>query len=339
VIRHLTSIVLLVAILGGAAASAQETPAPDAPAKAAGVVGEIEGGNGCAVEEPSQFEKRRAMAPETYSRLVIDDLTLTAYPAKFGDESLPDSVDGSPPLEYLTFERDGKCLHVIADAMVFIVWARPKILGNYAEPAPLAILSSFSGGAHCCTTAYALYPGKDFKLQELNLGNAEATLNQDWAGGAPHLGFGDDRFAYWNTSYAGSPGGGIALDWSEDGYRLSEQMKGDAPNEAALAQMKTDMTTALDAFGGPYVAIDDPGDRPQTKGELDPIIWANLLDLIYSGHSDLAAKLFDEAWPKDVKGKRVFWKDFLKQMQETWIWEPWNLKDELDPEMTFANGE
>lgn len=320
-----------------AAAHAQESGA--APEKAPGVVGEIETGNACAVEEPSLFEKRRAMGPETYSRLVIDDVTLMAYPSKFGDEQLDDMADGSPPLEYLTIERDGKCLHVIADAMVFIVWARPRILGNYAEPAPLAILSTFSGGAHCCTSLYALYPGKELKLQLLSLGNAEAELSQDWAGGAPHLNFGDDRFAYWNSSYAGSPGGGVQLDWSEDGYRLSDKMKGDAPDAAALTKMKDEMHQLLLDFGGPYTAIDAPGDRPQTKGELDPIIWANLLDLIYSGHSDLAVTMFDEAWPQEVKGKRAFWEDFVKQMEATWIWGPWNLKDELDPEVKFANGE
>ncbi|MDY0872076.1 hypothetical protein [Dongia rigui] len=318
-----------------APAHAQESAAA---VKAPGVVGEIETGNGCAVEEPGLFEKRRAMAPETYSRLVIDDVTLTAYPSKFGDEQLDDMADGSPPLEYLTIERDGTCLHAIADAMVFIVWARPRILGNYAEPAPLAILSTFSGGAHCCTSLYALYPGKELKLQLLSLGNAEAELSQDWAGGAPHLNFGDDRFAYWNSSYAGSPGGGVQLDWSEEGYRLSDQMKGDAPDEKALGEMRDQMHQLLLEFGGPYTAIDASGDRPQTKGELDPIIWANLLDLIYSGHSDMAVKLFDEAWPTEVKGKRIFWRDFIKQMQETWIWEPWNLKDALDPDVTFAHG-
>src|SRR5689334_21641443 len=110
-------------------------------------------------------------------------------------------------------------------------------------------------------------------------------------------------------------------------------MKSDAPREAELTRMKADMHKLLLDFGGPYSAIDATGDRPQSKGELDPTIWANLLDLIYIGHSDLAAKMFDEAWPAEVKGKRIFWRDFLKQMEATWIWEPWNLKDELDPEM------
>lgn len=316
-----------------------EAAAQEPPAKAPGVVGEIETGNDCEVEEPSLFAKRRAMAPETYSRLVIDDVTLTAYPSKFGETSLEDPADGSPPLEYLAIERDGKCLHVISDALAFIVWARPQILGNYAEPAPLAILSTFSGGAHCCTSLYALYPGKALRLQLLSLGNAEAELRQDWAGGAPRLNFGDDRFAYWNSSYAGSPGGAVTLDWSEEGYRLSEQMKGDAPSAAQLTAMKDEMRKLLLDFGGPYTAIGADGDRPQTKGELDPIIWAHLLDLIYSGHSDIAVKLFDEAWPTEVKGKRVFWQDFVKQMQQSWIWEPWNLKDSLDPKATFAHGE
>ena len=208
-----------------------------------------------------------------------------------------------------------------------------------AEPAPLAILSSYSGGAHCCTTLYALFPGKEIKLQSLELGNAEANITQDWAGGAPHLTFGDDSFAYWNTSYAGSPGGGVKLDWSPEGYKLSDSMRSDAPDEASLTAMRDEIKAALVEFGGPYTAQGSTGDIPPTKGELDPVIWSDLLDLIYDGHADIAAKLFDDAWPAEVKGKRAFWRDFVKQMEETWIWEPWNLKDQLDPEMKFEQGE
>lgn len=333
-LRHLIIAGFLITM--AAAAHAQES-APE------GVLGEIQGGNGCVLDEAAaQFETRKAEGPQAEVRMSLGDLTLTLYPRQPGAET----PEGELPLEFLTIARHESaggesCEHIIADANVFIVWARPAMPDGYsaAEPAPLAILSSYSGGAHCCTTLYALYPGKEVKLQVLEIGNAEAQLTQEWAGGPPDLSFGDDSFAYWNTSYAGSPGGGVTLHWSPDGYRLSDQMKGDAPPEAELTRIKDEMRQLLLDFGGPYTAIDAPGDRPQTKGELDPAIWANLLDLIYRGQTALAAKTFDEAWPPEVKGKRIFWRDFLKQMEATWIWEPWNLKGELDPEMTFAHGE
>jgi hypothetical protein len=314
-------------------ARAQESDA----AKAAGIVGEIETGNGCAVEDAGLFEKRRAEGPETTSHLVIDDLAVTLYPRR-ADAEL---ADGELPMEYIVIERGGACQHVIADANAFIMWARPSAPEGYsaADPAPLAIFSSYSGGAHCCTTLHVLFPGKELKLQELTLGNAEASITQDWAGGAPRLSFGDDSFAYWNVSFAGSPAGSVMLDWSAEGYRLSDSMRSDAPDADGLKALREEISTGLVAFGGPYTPMAASETAPATKGELDPAIWSGLLDLIYSGHADIAAQTFDAAWPAEVKGKRAFWRDFVKQMESTWIWAPWNLKDQLDPEMAFAHGE
>ncbi len=316
-------------------ASAQAEEA--APAGGNALVGEIEQANGCAVEDQAAFDKRRQGDAATESRMSLGNLDITLYPRQPGAET----ADGELPMEYIVIAEGGACRHVIADANAFIVWARPALPEGYsaADPSPLAIFSSYSGGAHCCTTLHILYPGKELKLQILMLGNAEAALTQDWAGGAPSLTFGDDSFAYWNTSYAGSPGGVVKLDWSPEGYRLSDAMRSEAPDETALATMRDEIKAALIEFGGPYTAQDASGEMAPTKGELDPIIWSDLLDLIYAGHADIAAKLFDNAWPAEVKGKRAFWRDFVKQMEATWIWDPWNLKDQLDPEMKFANGE
>ncbi len=114
-------------------------------------------------------------------------------------------------------------------------------------------------------------------------------------------------------------------------------MYGDAPNQATLDKLALDMKTAVLAFGGPYVPM-TATERPQTKGELDSVIWSDMLDLIYSGHADLAATLFDQGWPAEVKGKRDFWRDFVEKMKVTWLWTPWELSKVLDPEMMFARG-
>jgi hypothetical protein len=268
----------------------------------------------------------------------LGELSITLYPRKPDAEP---NADGEMPEEYLVIERGDTCLEAIADANVFIFWARPAMPDGYsvAEAAPLAILSSYTGGAHCCTTLYAIFPptplGSDFKMQELSVGNAEPSVSQEWAGGAPRLTFGDDSFAYWHTSYAGSLAGTVVLDWVPEGYRLSQSMYRDAPDQATLDKLAQDMKTAVLAFGGPYVPM-TATERPQTKGELDSVIWSDMLDLIYSGHADLAAALFDKGWPAEVKGKRDFWHDFVEKMQVTWIWTPWELSKVLDPEMKFA---
>lgn len=298
-----------------------------------GRLGDMSAGNGCKVEDGTALAKRRALGPETLTRMQVGDLSITLYPRQSTDEV----TDGELPQEYIVIERGDTCLDAIVDGNAFIVWARPAMPDGYsvAEPAPLAILSSYSGGAHCCTTLYAIFPGPAFKMQELAIGNSEPTLSQEWVGSPPRLTFGDDSFAYWNTSFAGSPGGAVILDWAPEGYHLSDSMYKETPDQATLDKLAADMRTAVLAFGGPYVPM-TATERPQTKGELDSVIWSDLLDLVYSGHADLAAALFDKGWPAEVKGKRDFWRDFVEQMQATWIWTPWELSKVLDPEVTFA---
>lgn len=325
---------LLVGILSTTQALAQD----EAPKVAAdGALGVIGAGNACKVADPGALAKRRALGPETSTRLQLGDISITLYPRKADAEP---TADGEMPQEYIVIERGDACLDAIADANAFIFWARPAMPDGYsvADPAPLAILSSFTGGAHCCTTLYAIFPGPDLKVQELAVGNSEPSVSQDWGGAAPRLTFGDDSFAYWNTSFAGSPGGAVVLDWTPAGYHLSDTMYRDTPDQATLDGLVRNMKAAVLAFGGPYVPMTST-ERPQTKGELDSIIWSDMLDLIYSGHADLAATLFDQGWPAEVKGKRAFWRDFVQQMEATWIWTPWELSKQLDPEMKFAAGD
>jgi len=51
---------------------------------------------------------------------------------------------------------------------------------------------------------------------------------------------------------------------------------------------------------------------PYTEESMDfeDAFWSEMIDLIYTGHEDLAWKYFDMVWPKTKPGKEKFLADF-----------------------------
>ncbi len=45
-----------------------------------------------------------------------------------------------------------------------------------------------------------------------------------------------------------------------------------------------------------------------------------MLNLIYSGHADLARKFFDAAWPPEIAGKDEFLTAFLRKLSTNIYW-------------------
>jgi hypothetical protein len=52
----------------------------------------------------------------------------------------------------------------------------------------------------------------------------------------------------------------------------------------------------------------------EAGADLGEAFWGRMLELIYSGHEDLAWQYFDWAWNPRKKGKENFRKDFEKQL-------------------------
>jgi hypothetical protein len=143
-------------------------------------------------------------------------------------------------------------------------------------------------------------------------------------------------FAYWNMDFAVSPAGRVRLTWDKDRYHLIDPKDQPAPSAAARAVWQAGMTVAIKAIPAPYVSIADQNNG-QAGPRLDPVIWSHLLDLIYAGYPDLAVDLFNRAWPAEVKGKDVFWKDFVQQMREgSVLWTAWDLGKVLAPDLPAA---
>lgn len=176
------------------------------------------------------------------------------------------------------------------------------------DGAPDLAVEYFSGGAHCCYTMYFYELGDEVKpIKALATGDASIVAIGKDANGGLQLSSGDNTFAYWNTSFAGSPIPEIVLDFRDGEFRTNAKlMEKPAP---PLAKLKREAAAIrakmpLDA----YQSDEDGG------GTFDKAFWGRMLELIYSGHEDLAWQYFDWAWNPKKEGKDNFKRDFKAKL-------------------------
>lgn len=207
-------------------------------------------------------------------------------------------------------------------------WKTPPITNGTditGRGRPDMIVTFYTGGAHCCLLDYVFELQPEFKLL--------ATLDAEDGDGAHfslienHYYFvaNDWTFAYWRTSFAGSPAPGVVLRFVDDPeggrYRLAlDKMKRPEPKPEEWKKV-TQETRAAFQEANPF------------SGGIGPALWGNMLDLIYRGHPDLAWSLFDQSWPSARKGKSKFLSDFCSQLKRSPYWP--DLKETM-PDMPAA---
>jgi hypothetical protein len=165
---------------------------------------------------------------------------------------------------------------------------------------PEMIISQYSGGMHCCTerNIYELEP--EFK-------QVAAIDDQDFEDGhfedLDHNGHyyyltADPTFLYWNAAYVDSVWPGIILQFVNDskGGAFHLALKKMHTPDPTPEQWGKITTAARKAFGA---------DNHFSNG-IGSWFWGNILDLIYTGHSDLAWKLCDETWPPERQARICF---------------------------------
>ena len=179
---------------------------------------------------------------------------------------------------------------------------------------PEMIISQYSGGLHCCTTRdiYQLEP--EFK----KVATIEDEDNEDGHfedldhNGRYYSLTVDPTFIYWNASYVEFAPTPVILQFVNDSksgafhLAFNKMHKPDPTPE----EWKEATKEAREAFGA----------GNPSSGGIGPSLWANLLDLIYTGHSDLALRLFDETWPSERPGKDKFLADFCSQLKTSHYW-------------------
>jgi len=177
---------------------------------------------------------------------------------------------------------------------------------------PDMIVSFYTGGAHCCLLYYVFELEPELKLL--------ATLDAEDGDGA-HFALIDRQyyfiandwtFAYWQSSFAGSPAPEVILRYVGEtnggSYHLAFE-KMERPEPTAEEWNKA-IEDARSAFGEPN----------PFSGGIGTNLWGEMLEFIYHGHSELAWKLFDESWPRTRKGKTQFLADFCSQLKRSSYW-------------------
>jgi hypothetical protein len=250
--------------------------------------------------------------------------------------AVPGGIDqAAAPAAFALIERGGICQLLVSGQQVSITSLH---LPADASPAPQLVISSYSGGAHCCFAYDIVSLGKNFAADAIDSADSPISLMGLGDGDPPDITYFDMAFAYWNTSFAQSPAGQVRLTWDKDRYRLVDAGAGTEPqpSDAVLAAWQAEMTAAIKALPSPYVSIADQNNGKEGP-QLDPVIWSHLIDLIYAGYAEMAVDLFNKAWPNEIPGKDLFWKDFVTQMQQgSVLWVPWKLGNVLKPDLAKA---
>jgi hypothetical protein len=159
------------------------------------------------------------------------------------------------------------------------------------EGRPDMIVTSWSGGAHCCYTHYVFELEPKFRLlAKIDDGDTDLAHFEKLDNNRGYSYVTSDIWSYWPSSFASSVSHAVLLRWDGDKFRLDlEKMRKPPPTAQQWKAALKDVDDALK----------DGGD---TRGALGVTLWDTVLDLVYTGHSDLAWKFVREANPEALKG-------------------------------------
>lgn len=180
------------------------------------------------------------------------------------------------------------------------------------EGTPDVMLSHYSGGAHCCSTIIFAELGKEVQLlTPIYTGNADVMTATRNPKGGLRFKIGDDTFAYWLTCFACSPIPSVVLEYKAGQFRPNYAlMKKPPPSPVTLRRraQKERQWIGSEEYSG------------QEGTDFSGAFWGQMLELLYTGNEKLAWKYFDLVWPSNTKGKDVFQRDFIEQLNSSPYW-------------------
>ena len=174
---------------------------------------------------------------------------------------------------------------------------------------PDVAVEYYTGGAHCCFEITFFELGQSVRqLPTIDTDNDRLTAIAKRPGGGLRFESAEQAFAYWNINFAQSPMPTVIWEFDNSDKLVPrfDLMKKPAPTaaklkrDAALMKAKINLNT--------YTSPED------NFNDWEEPFWAEMLDLIYTGHEDLAWQYFDLVWPAKKKGKEKFRSDLNEQL-------------------------
>ncbi len=174
------------------------------------------------------------------------------------------------------------------------------------DGAPNLVVELWTGGTTCCVD-YLIFELADEGPELLgrvaaHTGGRFEDFDND---GAYEVRLRDATFMGWNASDEDSPMPPVVLRWDGLWYAPDAAlMQAPAPTHEQIAEWSD------------YVKSGEEWDRP---GEFAPPaqLWGVALDLMYTGHPDLATAFLHSAWRDDVPGRDAFIASFLSKLDES----------------------
>lgn len=183
---------------------------------------------------------------------------------------------------------------------------------------PDMIVSSWSGGAHCCFAHFIFELEPKLRLlAAIKDSDSDLAHFEKLGQNRGYYYITSDIWSYWPASFASSVSHKVVLRWDGVKFRLDlNQMRYPPPTPQQWRAALKDVDDALKDGG-------------ETRGGLGETLWDTTLDLIYSGHSDLAWKFVREANPNALKGDNPSLGEFCSILKDSVYWPDLNptLKD------------
>jgi hypothetical protein len=248
---------------------------------------------------------------------------INGYTAKITDEA------GDDASTYLTIQKGGKTVGIMRaekeitggfyfsdDPSKFTPKASVALmkstLDKTGDGTPDVAVEYYSGGAHCCFEITFFELGERVRqLPTIYTDNDQLTAYAKKPGGGLRFRASEQAFAYWAIAFAFSPMPTVIyeFDKSDDLVPRFDLMKKPAP---MLTKLKRDAAATRAKLNlNPYTSPED------NFNDFEEPFWGEMLDLIYTGHEDLAWQYFEMVWPAKKPGKDKFLADFKEQLALT----------------------
>lgn len=280
---------------------------------------------------PSLLTAQGPIAPAS-ANCSSRDLIQTATVGSYLFKAYKNRVTGDGCLEVLESRRGGKMIGRFIPRVVFrstLEGMGEFRLGQPEDPAhdipkidngaditgrgrANMIVTNWTDGAHCCFVHYLFEVDPTlWLLAKVDDGDGDGAHFADLDGNRHYYYVGND----WTFSYpsaAGSSAPTVILRFVDDPKAPSYRVAMDKMQrpEPTLTEWKKTVRDAESDMGNPGALGDGHGSE----------LSKDMVNLIYTGHSDLAWKLVDQAWPSQRSGKDKFLSGFCAQLKTSPYW-------------------
>ena len=178
------------------------------------------------------------------------------------------------------------------------------------------LLSSYTGGAWCCTVDVFLSKEAPYEavFTEQSYGDSSVVWKDFDNDGQKEIEVIETNFIHWRASTAGSALPAVYLEYNFGSFRLDkeltyvkalEKIQNTDPERFIFHERENDLSEGLSGWQGHYI--------PSSLTEV-------IAPLIMAGREDEARRFLDEKWPDHLTDKELFLRLLKEQVEQSQYW-------------------